>query len=443
MTYTDKINQLKKEIDRGQVAGFEGVKKGSTSNLFRYNGRIPNAKEKLDLSSFCEIIKVDNATKTLEVEGLATYESIVRGTLPHNLLPTVTPELRHITIGGAIVGIGIESSGFKHGFVHDGLLEADVLLSTGEVLTCNEETNADLFLGLPNSYGTLGYILRAKIRLVAAKPFVRVTTTRFDGIDQYLNAFAERAAAKKCDYLEGLFLSSDEMYLSEGLMEDEAEDVIDIYRSRQYYKRVLEQGVLRLKTEDYIFRYDPDWFWNVPERGLYSVFRRWAPKELRSSKFYNRYIANKKKIKDCLGISASRGEEQLIQDWEVPWENAHEFIEYLLREVDLEGRPWVALPIEPQRNVTLYPMTPKKLYMNIGCYCYTRKPKEETQYYYTKILDGECIRLNGIKMLYSSSFMDKRTFETVYEGEKYRKLKNEYDPERKFSSLYEKAVSVK
>jgi hypothetical protein len=40
----------------------------------------------------------------------------------------VVPELKTITVGGTIVGIGIESSSFKHGFVHEGLLEADVLV---------------------------------------------------------------------------------------------------------------------------------------------------------------------------------------------------------------------------------------------------------------------------------------------------------------------------
>lgn len=70
----------------------------------------------LDLSRFNHVLSVNRAAMTLEVEGSATYEQIVSKTLETSLLPTVSPELKHITIGGAIVGIGIESSCFKYGF---------------------------------------------------------------------------------------------------------------------------------------------------------------------------------------------------------------------------------------------------------------------------------------------------------------------------------------
>jgi FAD/FMN-containing dehydrogenase len=105
------------------------------------------------------------------------------------LLPPVSPELKHITIGGATVGIGIESTCFRHGFVHDALLEADVLLPNGSVVTCTPDNECrDLFFALPNSYGTLGYILRAKLRLEPAKPFVELAITRFDDANRYRDA---------------------------------------------------------------------------------------------------------------------------------------------------------------------------------------------------------------------------------------------------------------
>jgi len=43
----------------------------------------------------------------VEVEGMCTYEDLVDATLPFGFMPCVVPELKTITIGGAISGIGL------------------------------------------------------------------------------------------------------------------------------------------------------------------------------------------------------------------------------------------------------------------------------------------------------------------------------------------------
>lgn len=438
MTYQEKLDKLKEDLAAG--ASFNAMKKGTTSNLFRYGEAKQARGRRLDLSGFTDVIHVDEKARILETEGLVTYEQAVDATLAHGLLPTIAPELKHITVGGATVGIGIESAGFKHGFVHDGLLEADVLLSSGEVVTCNAESNSDLFKALPNSYGTLGYILRARFELVAAKPFVRLTTEHFDSVEKYVAAFGGYARSEDVDFLEGLFTARDRLYLTTGRMVDDGGEVTDIYRGTQYYKRALQPGSLTLATKDYIFRYDPDWFWNVPDSGFYSLFRQYAPRALRSSKFYNRYVAKKYALRKALNLPQNTGEEKLIQDWEVPWDNAVELLEYALEEVDLDGKPWVAVPIRPLSTPTLYPVDPDELYMNLGCYCYTRRPREDIPYYYTRILDEKCFELGGIKMLYSSTFIDRERFDAIYNGKDYEAVKRKYDPEGRFLGLYDKTV---
>src|SRR3954463_14185983 len=129
--------EKKRRLADSLVASAEGVSLGkrTSSNLFRYQPRSRSGK-RVDLSSFNRVLGVDPASRTLQVEGLATFEAIVEHTLPHALVPLITPELKHITVGGAIVGIGIESNCYRHGFVHDGMLEAEVLLPDGRIVTC-------------------------------------------------------------------------------------------------------------------------------------------------------------------------------------------------------------------------------------------------------------------------------------------------------------------
>src|SRR5262245_6507152 len=198
----------------GAAAGGISLGKRTSSNLFRYQPRSRGGK-RVDLSGFNRVLRVDAARRLLEVEGLATFESIVDATLPHGLAPLVTPELKHITVGGAIVGIGIESNCYRHGFVHDGMVEAEVLLPDGRIVTCGPQgEHADLFRALPNSYGTLGYILRARMRLMPALPYVHLRTERFDDLDAYLAAMRAATERGDVDFVEGTFYSASRLFLT-------------------------------------------------------------------------------------------------------------------------------------------------------------------------------------------------------------------------------------
>jgi FAD/FMN-containing dehydrogenase len=128
-----------------------------TSNLFR--DRNEGGKRRLDLSDFTHVLEVDTAAGALDTEGLVTYEELVDATLPHGVMPAVVPQLKTITVAGAVAGVGIEATSFRQGLVHDTLLAIDVLLPGGDVVHCTPDNeHRDLFFGFPNSYGTLGYV---------------------------------------------------------------------------------------------------------------------------------------------------------------------------------------------------------------------------------------------------------------------------------------------
>ena len=84
-----------------------------TSNLFRE--RQPSNARSLDVSSFNRVIRVVPKEGYAEAEGMTTYEDLTRECLKYNVMPTVVPQLKSITIGGAVTGIGIESSSFRYG----------------------------------------------------------------------------------------------------------------------------------------------------------------------------------------------------------------------------------------------------------------------------------------------------------------------------------------
>src|SRR5207248_2743691 len=96
-------------------------------------------------------------------------------TLRHGLVPLVVPELRTITVGGAVSGCSIESMSFKYGGFHDTCLEYEVITSTGQLLTCTpDNANQLVFQMMHGSFGTLGVLAKLTFRLVPARPFVHV-----------------------------------------------------------------------------------------------------------------------------------------------------------------------------------------------------------------------------------------------------------------------------
>jgi len=438
--YARKRNALQ---GRAPAAGGQiRLAKSTVSNLFRYQPGRGAPAQAVSLGHFNQVIALDREARMLEVEGLATFEAIVAHCLPHGFLPPVTPELKHITIGGATVGIGIESTCFRHGFVHDALLEADVLLPGGDVVTCSADNeHADLFHALPNSYGTLGYILRARLTLMPARRFVHLRVERFGSPEEFLGAMHEATTRAEVDFVEGLFFEDRRFCLVTGRFADEVPQVDDIVREHVFYRLVQERQDIYLATADYIFRYDPEWFWNIPDTPLYDLFRRYAPRRYRNSGFYTRYAAWKNR---WLGRISRRPEstEPLIQDWEVPWDAAADLVEFCLREVELDGRPWAAVPIRTPRQPTLYPIGAGQLYFNLGCYCQVRRATGREPYYYTKIMDRKCFELGGIKMLYSSTFLDRAEFDSRFNGEAYRALKKKYDPRGCAPTLYEKVAAT-
>lgn len=419
-----------------KTSGKFHLHKKTVSNLFRYSGQVREKGVAIDLSRFNQPIEIDIKNKTLDVQGLTTNETIAEYTLQFGLLPYVIPGFKHITIGGSIVGIGFESTSFRRGYVHDGLVEAEVLLADGTVIVCTADNEySDLFHALPNSFGTLGYILRAKIRLRHAAPYVTLHTRRFSNVDEYLDTLKETSGDSTIDYIESVVYRRNELYITTGRDTGRVESTKSIYGSNIFYKEISRPGTICLSTKEYLFRYDPEWFWGLPEGWQYTVFHVVAPKWLRNSRMYSRYFSWKQNR-----TALDSDVEELIQDWVVSWKDAKDFFEYALDNFDLNGKPWMPTPIRTHFDATMYPLVAGELYFNLGSYTFVKKIPNQVPFYSTKILDEICFSKGGIKMLYSTSFMKREAFDRVFNGTQYQELKQRYDPNRHLLDLYKKTV---
>jgi FAD/FMN-containing dehydrogenase len=416
----------------------------TTSNLFRH--REQERVHRLDVSHFNQVIRVDEKEACAEVEGLTTYEDLVRETLPFNLMPAVVPQLKSITVGGAIAGIGIESSSFKYGFVHETMLELEVLLPDGNIVVATRENQySDLFLGFPNSYGTLGYALRTVVKLVPVKRFVKLTHHRYSDVEQYFQEIARSCEARSVDFIDGTMFHEGELYMTTGEFVDRAEWVSDYTYQQIYYQSIPRKQTDYLTTHDYLWRWDTDWFWCSKHFLLqYPVMRRlWGKNRLGSAVYWKLWKRFHRSRAAQLIVRMVEGrQEAVIQDVEIPIERAPDFARFLHRNIGIKP-VWVC-PVrayDPSVSYSLYSMNAKQLYVNFGFWDVVKSNHEEG--YFNKAVEAKVRECDGRKSLYSSSYYSREEFGRLYNEPAYRRLKLRYDSTGRLKELYDKCVLKK
>ncbi|MBV9650635.1 MAG: FAD-binding oxidoreductase [Pseudonocardiales bacterium] len=419
-----------------------------TSNLFR--PRASTGQPGLDVSGLTGVLEVDPASRTAEVSGMCTYEDLVAATLPHGLTPLVVPQLKTITLGGAVSGLGIEAASFRNGLPHESVLELDVLTGTGQIVTASPgNDHADLFAGFPNSYGTLGYATRLRIELEPVHSHVTLRHVRFDDLDELCAAVAQIMETRvwdgeAVDYLDGVMFSAAESYLTLGRRTDHDGPASDYTGRQVYYRSIQQRRRDVLTTHDYLWRWDTDWFWCSGGLGAqHPVIRTLWPAKLRRSDVYWKIVALANRFDLENRVEEWRGRprrERVIQDVEIPLERTAEFLRWFLAHVPIEPVWLCPLRLRGERAWPLYPLKPGQDYVNVGFWSSVPVAAggrgSETNRAIEEQVDAVC----GHKSLYSESFYSRAEFDARYSGEHYALLKQRYDPDRRLLDLYAKAV---
>ncbi len=422
-----------------------------TSNLFRT--RAKSTARGLDTSGLTGVIGVDPEARTADVAGMCTYEDLVAATLPHGLSPLVVPQLKTITLGGAVTGLGIESASFRNGLPHESVLELDILTGAGDIVTASRNTYPDLFRAFPNSYGTLGYSVRLKIELEPVKPFVSLRHLRFHAIEDLVAAM-ERIIdtgghdGVPVDYLDGVVFSADESYLCLGVQTATPGPVSD-YTGRHIYYRSIQhprgEQHDRLTIHDYLWRWDTDWFWCSRAFGAqHPVARRVWPRRWRRSSVYWKLIGYDQRFGIADRIEKRHGRpprERVVQDIEVPIGRSAEYLHWFLSEVPIEPIWLCPLRLRGDAEWPLYPIRPHHTYVNIGFWSSVPAGADEGET--NKLIERKVSELDGHKSLYSDAFYSEEDFNALYGGAAYRTVKKTYDPDSRLLDLYAKAVQRK
>jgi FAD/FMN-containing dehydrogenase len=414
----------------------------TTSNLFR--DRKDAAAARLDVRDFNNVLKVDRAAGSIEVEGMTSYAALVAAALEHGVMPTVVPQLKSITIGGAVTGCGIESSSFRYGLVHETVEELDVLLPDGRIALCTPTNeHRDLFFGFPNSYGTLGYALRVKIKAIPVKRFVELTHIRHSDAQTFF-ADLERRCQSDADFVDGVIFGRDEMYVTVGRFTENAPYASDYTYKNIYYQSIRDRETDYLTTSDYLWRWDTDWFWCSKNLGAqHPVLRRLYGRSRLNSVTYTKIMRWNSRWGLTRRVNRLRGihTESVIQDVEIPIERCLEFFKFY--HDTIRFLPVWVCPTRAYRadvHFDLYHLDPNRLYVNFGFWDVISGDTTLPEGFYNRQVERKVTELGGMKSLYSDSFFSEEEFWRIYNRSAYDRLRQKYDPHRRLQDLYSKCV---
>lgn len=416
-----------------------------TSNLFRHRERAP--RQRLDLRALNRVIGIDTAAGWVDAEGLTTFEDLVAFTLPRGVMPAVVPQLKTITVGGAVAGVGIEATSFRHGLVHETMSALEVLLPHGEIVHCTADNeHADLFHGFPNAYGTLGYALSVRLRTQPTQPFVHVQHRRFSDPRAFFDAMAHACGRQAWpdapDFVDGVLFGPHEQVLSVARFVPAAARASDYTGLDIYHESLRRRDDDTLTTAGYLWRWDTDWFWCSRRFGLqHRWLRRLLGVRRLNSRTYTRWMRwnARWRVTQRLDAWLHRHHESVVQDVDIPIAHALTFLDFLRAEIGI-WPVWVC-PVrgsDPPR-FPLYPL-PAGLNVNFGFWDVVAVPAQQASDHLNRRVEDVVLRLGGIKSLYSDSFFEREVFDRAYGMAQYARLKARYDPLGRAPHLYDKCV---
>lgn len=414
-----------------------------------FRARAASSAPKLDFTDLNEIIRIDAKRQIAEVEAAVTYKDLVDATLKHGLMPAVVPQFTTITIGGAVSGGACEASSFKYGAVHETVESMTVLLSTGEVVEATPTNkHRDLFFAIPNTFGSLGYMLKLTIKLVPVKPYVRLQHVHFTDISSYMKAIEDIWKTGKydgapVDFLDGMVLSSDNLYLVVAHFTDTAPYTSDYSYMKVYYHSIMQRREDYLTVRDFIWRWEADWVWGSKAFGMHIkplrlLLGKWmlnSNSYWRLMKLDRRYHINKK-----LQRLRKTHKEIMVQDAEIVLERSGAFLEDFLNRFDL--RPVWICPMKSYRKeqFNFCPLDPSKHYINFGFWGSVTSDAQKAPHHYNRLLEKVIVQLGGYKALYSQVCYPREEFWRIYDKKLFDKLKAKYDPDGRLRDLYQKVT---
>lgn len=168
----------------------------SRNYIPRGNGRCYGdaslAEQTINTVKYNRILSFDTALGIFECQSGIRLDQILDVIVPQGWFLPVTPGTKFITVGGAV---GSDVHGKNHhvdgNFSHH-VIEMDVILPSGDLLTCSPHVNKDLFDATAGGMGLTGIITRVKFQLKKIETsYIRQKQLKAENLEEVIRLFEE------------------------------------------------------------------------------------------------------------------------------------------------------------------------------------------------------------------------------------------------------------
>ena len=384
--------------------------------------------EKVSLLDFDEIIEIDPDRRICIAEPGVPFCKIVDRTLPLGFVPIVVPELKTITIGGAVAGCSIESMSYIHGGFHDTCIEYEIITAKGDVVTCTPDNEHSLiFQMMHGSFGTVGILSRLVFRLIPAKPFVHLRHETHTSIDGYMASIWSHFERHDVHFMDGIIHSPSHLVLCVGDFVDSAPYTNRYDWLKVYYQSTAKRREDYLKTPHYFYRYD---------QGVTNVH----PKSFIGRLLLGKFIGSSQILRlaeKLRWLLLSDDRPDVTVDTFIPFSRLKQFLEWYAKDFGhfpLWVVPYARVHDYEWLTESFWAKTKDKLMVDIAIY--GMKQRGDTNYY--RLMEEKLQELGGIKTLISYNYYKEDEFWQIFNRKNYDTVKAITDPDNIFRNLYEK-----
>jgi FAD/FMN-containing dehydrogenase len=429
--HAEKVARIVKQLAAQTGAKPLSLRKKAVTHRVPKANDLTRGDDKIDISDLTEIILIDPVARICEAESGVTFVDLVAATLAHGLVPIVVPELKTITVGGAVSGCSLESMSFRYGGFHDTCLEYEVITARGEVLACTPDNkHGHVFEMIHGSFGTLGILSKLVFRLVPSKRFVALTNETYESFADYQAAITRRFESQDVDFMDGIVHSPTRYVLCLGRFVDAAPYTSDYSWMKVYYESTATRATDYLATADYLFRYDRGVTNVRPTSKLGRlVFGKWMTS--------TRWLQLANKLHWLL-----RSERPTVTlDVFVPFSRAGEFIEWFARELGFY-RLW-CVPYKRVKDYewlvdSFWSQLPDALFLDLAIYGMRQRDKRNVH----RMIELKLRELGGVKTLISHNYYSQDEFWSIWNKPNYDRVKAITDPDHRFRDLYSKTCKA-
>ncbi|WAR23698.1 DHC24-like protein [Mya arenaria] len=397
-----KVKNVQEQVNAWRQDGMKTrmctARPGWVNISFR-RGLYKNTMRNIEVN-LIDILEVDTKRQVVRVEPLATMGQVSAMLHPLGWTLPVLPELDDLTVGGLIMGVGIETSSHKVGLFQHCCISYELVLADGSVVKCSKDENPDLFYAVPWSYGTLGFLVSAEIQIVPSKKFVRM---------EYFPALSRKQINSIGYFWKPWFFKHVEQFLRKG-------SGVEYIPLRHYYHRHSRSIFWELQDiipfgNNPIFRYLLGW--TVPPKvSLLKLTQGETTKKL-----YEKH--------------------QVIQDMLIPLGKLNEALDVFHSELHLYPL-WLCPFMLYNQPGLIHPEGNRdEMYVDIGAYGAPTAPGFEA-IPATKKLEAYVMKVKGFQMLYADTYLSESNFRKMFDHKLYDKMRKDLECKNAFPEIYGK-----